>query len=72
LPGGTGENTPFAGSYVPLRHWQREPLVSSAMVEARRDLYMGEPGGPIHDGYNALAECLSRLLAAAAGPPPSP
>ena len=31
-------NEPFAGSYIPLRHFGRDNRVSSVMVELRRDL----------------------------------
>src|SRR5947209_15892928 len=30
-------NTPFAGCYVPLRHYNAQPAVSAIMIEVRRD-----------------------------------
>ncbi|MFF7178561.1 N-formylglutamate amidohydrolase [Streptomyces sp. NPDC008121] len=61
--GGTRTDTPFAGTYVPLRHYGRTPQVSALMVEIRRDLYMAEPGGPAGPGLDALAGALARLVA---------
>ena len=55
-------NTPFAGTYVPLRHFGRTPEVTSVMVEVRRDLYQEEPGGDPHDGYDLVVAHLARLF----------
>jgi N-formylglutamate deformylase len=41
----TERNRPFAGTYVPLHYWQKDPRVSSVMMEVRRDLYMDETAG---------------------------
>jgi N-formylglutamate amidohydrolase len=58
-------NTPFAGSYVPLTHHNRDQRVSSLMIEIRRDTYMTEPGGPPTDGLDRAAHALSTLTDAA-------
>ncbi|MBT1187705.1 N-formylglutamate amidohydrolase [Streptomyces sp. CJ_13] len=60
--GGTGLDSPFAGTYVPLRHYGKDPRVSALMVEIRRDLYMSEPGGPAGPGLDALAGALAALV----------
>jgi N-formylglutamate deformylase len=60
--GDIAENTPFAGCYVPLKHYRVDDRVSGIMVEIRRDLYMIEPGGRPHDGLATVARCLARLI----------
>lgn len=47
-------DTPFAGCYVPLKHYRREPAVRSLMVEIRRDT---DPGA----ASRALADLVDRL-----------
>ena len=59
---GVDEDTPFAGTYVPLHHLHRTGAVTSVMIEVRRDLYQEEPGGPIHDGYRRVVQALGHFL----------
>ncbi|MEV1067685.1 N-formylglutamate amidohydrolase [Streptomyces sp. NPDC050263] len=60
--GETGLDSPFAGTYVPLEHYGKEPRVSALMVEIRRDTYMSEPGGPAGPGLTRLASALAALV----------
>ncbi|WP_241518859.1 N-formylglutamate amidohydrolase [Streptomyces sp. CB03238] len=60
--GGTGLDTPFAGTYVPLRYYGKEPRVGALMVEIRRDLYMSERGEPLGQGLETLAVALAELV----------
>lgn len=60
--GGTGLDSPFAGTYVPLRHYGKDSGVGALMVEIRRDVYMSEPGGPAGPGLVALAAALAELV----------
>ncbi|GGT31510.1 N-formylglutamate amidohydrolase [Streptomyces chromofuscus] len=60
--GEVGLDSPFSGTYVPLRHYGGEPRVSALMVEIRRDTYMTEPGGPAGTGLSRLATALARLV----------
>ncbi|MEV7521865.1 N-formylglutamate amidohydrolase [Streptomyces sp. NPDC091371] len=60
--GGTGLDTPFAGTYVPLEYYGKDDRVGALMVEIRRDVYMSEPGGPAGPGLGALAAALAELV----------
>ncbi|MFE7481043.1 N-formylglutamate amidohydrolase [Streptomyces sp. NPDC012600] len=60
--GGTGVDSPFAGTYVPLKHYGTDRRVTALMIEIRRDTYMSEPGGPAGPGLDALAEALAELV----------
>ncbi|MFI2779760.1 N-formylglutamate amidohydrolase [Streptomyces sp. ALB3] len=60
--GGTGLNSPFPGTYVPLKHYGTDRRVAALMIEIRRDLYMTEPGGPAGPGLGALASALAGLV----------
>ncbi|WP_328303250.1 N-formylglutamate amidohydrolase [Streptomyces sp. NBC_00435] len=60
--GGVGLDTPFAGTYVPLKYYGEDDRVGALMVEIRRDTYMSEPGGPAGPGLDALAASLADLV----------
>ncbi|MFB6422691.1 N-formylglutamate amidohydrolase [Streptomyces microflavus] len=60
--GGTGIDSPFAGTYVPLKHYGTDRRVTALMIEIRRDTYMSEPGGPAGAGLDALAGALAGLV----------
>ena len=63
-------DSPFAGCYVPLRHYLREPAVSALMLELRRDTYLVEPAGPVTGGLPRLARALAVLTDTATDPAP--
>lgn len=56
-------NTPFAGSYVPLKHYRTDARVSSVMLEIRRDTYMNEATVELDPaGFHTLQQGLQRLV----------
>lgn len=59
-------NSPFAGSLVPSRFYQRDPRVRSLMIELRRDLYMNETTGAKTSRFDESLSLVSSLLARAA------
>lgn len=60
--GDVAVNTPFAGCYVPLKHYRVDPRVTAVMIEIRRDLYTGAPGGPPTGGIERLGSALATLV----------
>ena len=62
--GGIELDTPFAGCYVPLKHYGRDRSVAALMIEIRRDLYMAEPGGAPTAGLDAVVSALAQLISA--------
>ncbi|MFE3324437.1 N-formylglutamate amidohydrolase [Streptomyces sp. NPDC059176] len=67
--GGTGLDSPFAGTYVPLEFYGKDPRVSALMIEIRRDVYMEEPGGRAGPGLERLGAALAELVGAVSGGP---
>lgn len=57
-------NEPFAGSYIPLRHFGRDNRVTSVMVELRRDTYLREDGSLDPDGARRISDALVAILEA--------
>ncbi len=53
---------PFAGTYVPLRHFGTDERVSSVMVEIRRDQYLDPDGAPIPAEVARLGAALAALV----------
>ena len=57
-------NEPFAGSYIPLRHFGRDNRVSSVMVDLRRDMYLRDDGSLDPEGAGRISEALVAILGA--------
>jgi N-formylglutamate deformylase len=59
-------NEPFAGAYVPLRHFGRDERVQAVMLEVNRGCYLDESTGAPSDGWADTAELVAHLVATAA------
>lgn len=57
-----GRNTPFAGSFVPIRYYQKDERVESVMIEVNRGLYMDESTGDRSEGFAGTAEVVGKML----------
>ncbi len=56
-------NQPFAGAYVPLRHYNTDASVRSVMLEIRRDMYMDERAmTPDRERFDELRASLQNLV----------
>ncbi|WP_045875858.1 N-formylglutamate amidohydrolase [Pseudofrankia sp. DC12] len=62
LVGDLDVNTPFGGTYVPLKHYRQTDQVMALMIEIRRDLYMTEPGGAVNAGVDTVTRALATLV----------
>jgi N-formylglutamate deformylase len=57
--GSVGLDTPFAGCYVPLKHYGGNAAVTAVMIELRRDVYRSG------SGFAAVVRALAALVEAA-------
>jgi N-formylglutamate deformylase len=57
-------NEPFAGTYIPLRHFGRDNRVTSVMVELRRDMYLRDDGSLDPEGARRISGALAAILRA--------
>lgn len=55
-------NRPFKGALVSLKHYLKNSLVTSIMVEVRRDLYMDETTGTILSDFGEVSQQLQKAL----------
>lgn len=55
-------DSPFAGTYAPLKHYGADARVASIMIEIRRDQYMDEDAVALHDGVQRVVEALAGLM----------
>lgn len=55
-------NRPFKGALVSMKHYGKNSLVTSIMVEVRRDLYMDEASGSIRTDFGEVSQRLQKAL----------
>ncbi|ROZ42676.1 N-formylglutamate amidohydrolase [Rhodococcus sp. WS3] len=60
--GEISENTPYIGTYVPLRYYGTDDRVSSVMIEVRRDTYLTDLAAPHPERIAQLGRHLAALI----------
>ncbi|MGH3890741.1 MAG: N-formylglutamate amidohydrolase [Rhodococcus qingshengii] len=60
--GEISENTPYSGTYVPLRYYGIDDRVASVMIELRRDTYLTDPAAPHPERIAQLGRNLAALI----------
>lgn len=57
-----GIDTPYSGSIVPIEYYQKDPRVSSIMLEVNRRMYLNEPTNEKSDGYLRTKEIVQEYI----------
>jgi N-formylglutamate amidohydrolase len=57
-----GINTPFAGTIVPAKHYNKDERVQAVMIEIRRDLYLDESTGLLSKSSTDVQERLKSAM----------
>ena len=55
-------NTPFSGTFVPIKYYQKDERISSIMIEIKRSLYMNEGTGEKSSEYLKLNKLISGFI----------
>lgn len=58
----TSVNIPFAGSFVPEKHYLKDKRVKSIMIEISRSLYMDEATGQKLPSFSFLVDIISGFV----------
>lgn len=59
-------NRPFSGTLLPMKHFHREPRVSSLMLELNRSLYLDEASGVRNQNFSEVQRKVQMTVAAIA------
>ncbi len=57
-----GIDIPYSGSIVPMEYYQKEPRVTSIMLEVNRRLYLNEPTNEKSEGYDKTKEIVQGYM----------
>ena len=57
-----GVDTPYSGSIVPMEYYQKDPRVSSIMLEVNRRLYLKENSNEKFEGYDKTKEIVQGYM----------
>jgi N-formylglutamate amidohydrolase len=57
-----GIDTPYSGSIEPMEYYQKDPRVSSIMLEVNRRMYLNEPTNEKSNGYKRTKEIVQEYI----------
>ena len=57
-----GIDTPYSGSIVPMEYYQKDPRVTSIMLEVNRGLYLKENSNEKSENYNKTKEIVQEYM----------
>jgi N-formylglutamate amidohydrolase len=57
-----GIDTPYSGSIVPMEYYQKDPRVSSIMLEVNRRMYLNEPTNEKSEEYIRTKEVVQGYI----------
>ena len=63
----TAFNTPFSGSFVPIKCYQKDERISSIMIEIKRCLYMNETTGEKTAAFIKLKNLINQFIQKVSG-----
>ena len=58
----SARNEPFAGSYVPLKYFQKDSRIKSLMIEVRRGTYMDESNGEKSNQFDLTKGLITEFI----------
>ena len=55
-------NTPFSGTFVPIKYYQKDERISSIMIEIKRSLYMNEATSEKIQSFSRISNLINQFF----------